>query len=127
METVFGKLMKDISTDVDEEITRFLNWYWKDHKLQAYGNLACQSLYVLWIMLHDEAFKEMKTEEQNIMKWCALLHSIGKSGWPIIESEDYSYAFTSALIFIDVAIRMKLVDLSAKDLDKNISDTKRLL
>ena len=119
--------MQDVSKKVDNEIIRYLNWYWKDLKLQAYGNFAYQSLYVLYIMLHDEAFQSMQPEEQNIMKWCALLHSIGKRGWPIIESEDYTYAFNSALIFVDVAIRMLLVDLTAKDLNSKISDVKRLL
>ena len=47
-------------------------------------------------MVHDEEYREMRPEDQNIMKWASLLHSIGKKGWPIIESEDYTYAFRSA-------------------------------
>lgn len=96
IETVFRNLLAKLSSTVDEEIESYLNWYWKDHKLQAHGDFVSQTLYVFSIMVNDPEYQVMSRADKEIVKWATLLHNIGRVGWPLIQGEDYTYAFTSA-------------------------------
>jgi len=58
--------------------------------------VAVHTILVLWRTVIDPLFSDYTTDEQNILKWAALLHDIRKLGMPIYEGKDHIHPFKSA-------------------------------
>ena len=54
------------------------------------------------MVVHDELYIELAPEQQNILKWAALLHDISKLSMPVIEGKDHCHPFKSARSVLDI-------------------------
>jgi hypothetical protein len=74
---------------VDGEIEAKLGQPWKDLKTINDSFVAIHTILVLWRLVIDPLFPTYTKEEQNILKWGALLHDIRKLGYPVYEGKDH--------------------------------------
>ena len=51
---------------------------WRIIQERDEGSVEYHSLLVLWLVIEDSRFKAMSEEDQNTLKWAALLHDISK-------------------------------------------------
>jgi len=56
------------------------------------------SIFVLYQVLnHSDFINEFNQDEQNIVKWAALLHDVKKRSDPFIEGKDHIHPFNGGM------------------------------
>jgi len=70
--------------------------YWEELGQYNMGIITDHVCKVVKCTFKDPNFTKLTEEEQNIMKWAALLHDIYKKGYPLFEGKDHIHPFMSA-------------------------------
>ena len=104
--THMGKIVQE----VDKELTGVLGQDWTTLKGQNQGMIAIHTVLVLWRTIREGNYESLSSEEQNQLKWAALLHQISKRGSPTILGRDHCHAFKSAESTIRILMRLGLIE-----------------
>ena len=71
--------------------------YWDNLMVFKKGETGAHTFNVLLMTIRDNTYKNyLSKNDQNIMKWAALLHDIVKRGVPLFEDKDHIHPFLSA-------------------------------
>lgn len=112
---------------VDTELTMVIGEPWVTLKKQNSGFVAIHSLIVLCLLVKDPLFTELNEEDQNVLKWAALLHDISKLSIPVIEGKDHVHPFKSASTLLDFFKRLGLFRLMTETKESQLQQVHRLL
>ena len=59
------------------------------------GHVCNHTLYVLYLVFSKPEIKKLSIEDQNILRWAALMHDMCKLTTPKIEGKDHIHPFKS--------------------------------
>ena len=99
---------------VAEEITRFTP-EWAKLRAQHHGSVCTHTLNVLYLIFSSPDVLQMSKEDQNILRWAALLHDICKLSTPKIEGKDHIHPFKSGKSTLLSFRKSGILDLSTDE------------
>lgn len=85
------------------------------------------TMNVIIVILTEQEFATLSSEEQNILLWSGLLHDIEKTGPPIHEGKDHIHPFKGAITVLEFAKREGLIKLDSSDLQNDFDKLKQLI
>ena len=68
------------------------------------------SLIVTYLVFHDHRMASLSAEQQNILKWSALLHDISKRGLPEFSGRDHTHPFAGGMQVLRIFHRLGFLD-----------------
>ena len=68
------------------------------------------SYQVLYLITEDKNYRKYSVEDQNILKWAALLHDMTKRQVETFEGRDHTHPFVSAMCVLKVFRRLGFLD-----------------
>ena len=87
------------------------------------GNVAVHTLNVVYRHITNSIYVEQcDDEDQNILKWAALLHDICKRGPPLFYGKDHVHPFTSAALTLKIFHHLNFFHLKDQSVLNSILD-----
>ena len=109
-ETFYEVEMYKMMDRLDEEIIAGIGQHWLTLKAQDETWVARHTLIVMALVVTDPIFPELTAEEQNILKWAALLHDLGKVQQPTIRGRDHVHPIMSGINTIDIFEKLGFIE-----------------
>lgn len=118
-----GKYYQKYLVDVQKKIFPLVNDemiskvpQWSKLLIINEGHVCTHSLNVLYLTMNDVEYLKLPENEQNILKWAALLHDIAKLGPPIFEGRDHIHPFRGGKVVLEIFYhhRILIVDTPEK-------------
>ena len=79
---------------------------WKNIQGRGHNSVEWHSYQVLWLIIKDKKFRKYSAEDQNILKWAALLHDVMKRQTESFEGRDHVHPFESGLCVLRIFRRL---------------------
>eukprot|EP00347_Sterkiella_histriomuscorum_P015794 403355658 len=112
----YKQVQENVLTQIYEEICLVIP-EWKD-LTEIDNNIVCvHTMNVLYLTVNDDRFKNLSSQEQNIMKWAVLLHDVRKLGPPHFFGKDHTHPFKGGKAVLEAFNRLGLI---ADDQQENL-------
>ena len=114
---------------IEDELLRLIPEWQRLTEVKG-ASVALHSLIVLYLVTNDPRMKQLSAEQQNIIKWSALLHDIAKRGKPEFCGRDHTHPFAGGLAVLKIFKRIGFLDSQFSDIqvkDESLEEVYELI